>query len=299
MTNMVLLVGEQPAPNLLPLKHYNPSNVILVHTSRTARIASRLAQVIGNIVKQPFCDVEPYRVDPIKEELQSYIGKLGWTGNDLVFNLTGGTKPMATAAFEIARQMEATAFYYQTEDNQSLIHPYRYDRGSLVTDIPVSIAETLTLDSYLRLYVGDYEPDSLPKDPFEDMVYRALHENQWPGLEMMPAVYLKGVGPNVEVDMLARVGNQVAAFEVKRSASKKAIDQLNGVTDQRTLGTYTRKILVSANPLEVNNLELAKAHRMRVVVLESGVNDRLSPGDIDKLIDAVKDTLILDRKSAI
>jgi hypothetical protein len=291
--NMVLLVGEQPAPNLLPLRHYNPDQVALVQTTLPIiqERAKRLAAVIGNRVQQPLCQTDAYKVANIQRTLETYIREHGWAGSDLIFNLTGGTKTMALATYEIARQMGAAAFYYQTEDNQSLIHPYHFEHGKLVVDEPVLIEETLTLDQYLKLYAGTYTLNTKPKDRFEEMVYQALDASGLPNFEAMPSVYLSGLGGDVEVDMLVRIGNQVAAFEVKQTASKKGIDQLNGVTDQRTLGTYTRKILVSAEPLKYNHVQLTKAHRIQVVVLESGKSGQLSEADKEKLVNEVKNCL--------
>ena len=291
MTTMILLVGEQPAPNLLPLRHYNPTQVALVYTSLTQTRAERLAAVIGRKAQQPMCKTDAFRVADIQTALETYIQGQGWAGDELLFNLTGGTKTMALAAYEVARRMEAAAFYYQTEANQSLIHPYRFKQGKLIADDPVPITETLTLDDYLKLYVGSYTPNLLPKDPFEEMVYQVLSKSGLPDFEVMPSMHMIGLSGNVEVDMLARRGNQVAVFEIKRQAGKKGIDQLNGVTDQRTLGTYTRKILVSAAPLEPNNLELAKAYRIKVVTLPSGLGTALTDGDVQQLVRAVGESL--------
>lgn len=288
---MILLVGEQPAPNLLPLRHYDPSRVMLVHTDLTQKRAERLAAVIGTSVVQPLCKTGAFRIDEIEAALQKYLQEHGLASDELIFNLTGGTKTMALAAYEMARQRGARAFYYQTEDNQSIIHPFRFEQGHLIADEPVPILQTLTLDDYLKLYVGSYTLSQLPKDPFEAMVYEALQDSGFPDFEIMPAAFLTGLSGHVEVDMLVRLGNQVAALEVKQSPSKKAIDQLNGVTDQRTLGTYTRKILVSATPLDENNSELAVAYRIQVVVLESGKSGQLSPADSDKLVHAVRRAL--------
>jgi len=288
MTTLILLVGEQPAPNLLPLRYYTPAQVVLVHTRRTAPIAGRLKKVIGTVVVEPLCEVDAYAMPSIADGLRDYITRHGWSGDDLIFNLTGGTKPMALAAYEVARQSGARAFYYQTEDNQSLIHPYHFEQGNLVCETVEPIAATLTLDNYLRLYVGDYDTGKL-KEPLEIAVEQTLRR-RLPQYEFMPSVRLKKLAGNVEVDLLARNGNQIAAFEIKRQG-KKGIDQLNGVTDQRTLGTYTRKILISATPLESNNLELANAYRIRVVTLASAQSGALSQADEDELVRAVQETL--------
>ena len=290
---LLSLVGEQPAPNLLPFRHYEPQQVALVHTALAAshNKADRLAKLIGPRIVKPLCETDAYSVDLIRQKLEDYIHEQRWQGTDLIFNLTGGTKAMALAAYETARRWGAAAFYYQTEDNQSLIHPYRFEQGNLVADEPVRVAQSLTLNDYLRLYVGDYAPSALPKDSFEQTAFSALSQVRLPDFEVMPATHLKELSGNVEVDMLVRYGNQVAVFEVKRKAGKNGIDQLNSVTDQRTLGTYTHKFLVSARPLEENNVDLAKAYRIKVVVLESGRSGSLSATDAERLVAAVIDAL--------
>ncbi len=287
---MILLVGEQPAPNLLPLRHYHPTRVVLVHTrlpvSQTR--ANRLAAVVAAGVERPFCETEAYPVDSIRRTLEFYIAERCWAGRQLIFNLTGGTKTMALAAYETARQMNARAFYYQTEDNKSLIHPYHFEQGNLICEPVVPIKETLTLDHYLRLYIGEYKVGAL-KEPLEKMVEATLHEFL-PEYELMTSVRLVELSGNVEIDLLVRRGNQVAVFETKRQG-KKGIDQLNGVTDQRTLGTYTRKILVSATQLDPNNLDLAQAYNIKVVVLPSAQSGTLTEPDKQALVEAVRDTL--------
>ncbi len=288
MRILILLVGEQPSPNLLPTRYYKPERVGLVYTDLTKLRAERLATVLGALVQEPWCKTDAYRVKEIKEVLGDYVREQGWLQHELIFNLTGGTKVMALAAYEIARELNAAAFYFQTENNQSLIHAYRFDGGRLVAEDSMPISDTLTLDDYLKCYVGTYSLNMQPRDPFEDTVYQALRAVRLSSWEVMPAVYLTGVSSNVEVDMLVRYGNHVAVLEVKQTASKKGIDQLVSVTDQRTLGTYTHKLLVSATPLDENNMELAKAYRVNVIVLPSGKSGNLSPGDAEKLATTIK-----------
>jgi hypothetical protein len=66
---------------------------------------------------------------------------------------------------------------------------------------------------------------------------------------------------------------------------------LNGVTDQRTLGTYTRKILISATLLDSNNLELANAYKIKVVTLPSAQRGALTEADKQTLVENVKTAL--------
>ncbi len=292
MSVMILLVGEQPAPNVLPLRHYAPDKVVLVHTRRTKELAGRIANVIRSSfqVLEPFCDTDPYLVQEIKVKLDAYLAQHGLENDELIFNLTGGTKTMEYAALELARQRNAQTFYYQTEDNQSLIHPYRFEGGRFIVEKPFNIQQTLTLADYLHLYVGKTETSSKFNDVFEKNVYQTLKEAEaFPLFEVMPPTRLVGLNSTVEVDALTRMGNQVAVLEVKRTAGKGSLDQLNSAT--RLLGTYVRKILVSASSLKENNPDLAQAYNIRVIVLESGHTDYLTQDDMRKLITEVKSAL--------
>lgn len=285
MRIMILLVGEQAAPNLLPTRYYNPDRIGLVCTELTEQRAKRLEAVLVGLVQQPLCRSDAYRIQEIEQSLLGYIREQGWLEHDLIFNLTGGTKVMALAAYETARELNAAAFYFQTENNQSLIHAYRFDKKALVVEESIPISGTLTLDDYLKCYIGTYTPNMKARDPFEELVYRTLSAMPSPPWEVMPAVFLTGVGPNVEADILVRYGNQVAVLEAKQTAGKKGIDQLVSVTNPRTLGTYTHKVLVSATPLDENNLELAKAYHVTVIVLPSGKSGKLSQSDAELLTD--------------
>lgn len=290
---MILLVGEQPAPNLLPLHYYHPARVALVHTDRTELRARRLKKVIHSNVEEPFCVTDAYDVNQIRGALEAYINDESrkWASAQLIFNLTGGTKTMALAAYEVARNMQARAFYYQTEDNQSLVHPYHFENGNLVCEDSIPIEATLTLDDYLKLYVGDYETGK-PKDSFEKLVETVLRAHLLePEYEIMTSVKMKQLAGNVEVDLLARHGNQIAVFEIKRRADKSGIDQLNSVTTQRTLGTYTGKILISTTELESNNVDLARAYKITDVILPSAQDGKLTPEDEEVLVTSVKKVL--------
>lgn len=43
----------------------------------------------------------------------------------MIFNLTGGTKPMSLAAFLVAFQRKAPFVYFQTEGGHSLLFHYK------------------------------------------------------------------------------------------------------------------------------------------------------------------------------
>jgi hypothetical protein len=289
MSVMISLVGEQPAPNVLPVRYFAPDQVALVCTDRTLKQAKQTAKMIGDKIVRPFCETEAYRLELIRAKLERYITDHGWVKTDLLFNLTGGTKTMVIAALEIARRLNVQTFYYQTEDNQSLIHPYRFCEGNLICETPISVEATLTIDEFLRLYIARYKLGDFKND-FERKVAEVLM-TLGPGYEFLPNAILTGVGPNVEVDGVLRHGNTFAVIEAKLHAKKsEGIDQLRSVTDQRTLGTYTKRFLISADELHSNDQELAAAYRITVVVLPSGRHDAemFSNEDAQRLIKAIR-----------
>jgi hypothetical protein len=93
----------------------------------------------------------------------------------------------------------------------------------------------------------------------------------------------------VEIDGVVRFRNTIGVIEVCTHATKKdGIDQLAGVTDQKTLGTYTKKFLISADELHTNDQALAKAYQIKPIVLSSGRDKTLSDEDKRKLIGIIK-----------
>lgn len=296
--NMVLvsLVGEQPAPNVLPLRHYRPRQIVLVHTDFTAGMADRIASVISGefSIMRPFCKTDPFHVDNIRSELKEYL-EIQAPEADLLFNLTGGTKTMEYAALDVARQKQARAFYYQTEGNQNLIHPYHFtESGEMVCDLPVPAITTLSIKEFLSLYVRDFKPaeerENAGKD-FERKVIRILQE-LGVEYELLPNQRLSGLSENVEIDFVLRFRHTFAVGEIKLHGSKtNGVDQLNSATDQRMLGTYTKKFLISVDELHPNDVDLATVSRIETVILPSGGESELSKHDQENLVNRIRKVL--------
>lgn len=285
MTTMILLMGEQPAANLLPVRHLKPETVLLVYSERTKAQADRLGKVLTGVSITPLI-VDPYLIDRIAAEIRSALSAHQSDASDLLFNLTGGTKPMSLAAYDVAQELGAPFLYFQTEGSRSRIYRYGFDaqRRALLESTD-DIAESVTLDEYLRLYLDDYEATQW-REPFEQAVGNALEEADY---EVMYSVYPKHE-PAREIDLVFRDGNQIGIVEVKRQANKKAIDQLVAASGQRYLGTYVKRFVVSAQPLDKNNADLAKAHNVTPIELpdyEPG-QVTLSAESKEKLLAAVR-----------
>lgn len=281
---MILLVGEQPAPNLLPTRRLKPDVAVLVLTDRTRRVAENLAMLLKPVCRCLSCPVDPYKIPGIQDKLQKFLSD-NLPEHTFTLNLTGGTKPMALAAFCLSKMSGIPFVYFQTEGNRSLLYHYAFDGDKVILERADDLSETISLDDYLRLHLGAYETEA-PRNTFEREVFETLAAT--PGIaEVFTSVRPKNLGA-LEVDFAVRCGNHVGIGEVKSKGAKSGIDQINAVADPRYLGTYVRKFLVSAHPVHPNNQSLAQAYRIEVIELLSyGEADSLDTEDCQKLGDAV------------
>lgn len=275
MSTLITLVGEQPIPNLLPIRYLKPERVVLVHTtghSGTERVARRVAALLPPGVAA-YVPVDAYALGAIRAVLETQLA----AERDLLFNLTGGTKPMNFAAYALAAERGAPFLYFQTEgprgrDQRSLLYRYRWegDRPVLAQreELPGGL---ITLDEYLRAHLAGYQADDpfmeQPKPTsgwiFERAVYQALYG--WVD-EVLAGVRPEGVQEQVEMDLLVRCGNQVAVLELKSYGSgKEAIDQLTTAAAREYLGTYTARLAVIGGRVDERFKALARALRVGVV----------------------------------
>lgn len=271
MVILVSLVGAQPAPNVLPLDHINPGRVILVYTKTTQKVAQNTQRLLASekpaIVVDTFFLEDAYDLKDICDQLEAYLEKSVSTTDELIFNLTGGTKVMSFAAFELAKRRSTRTFYYQSEENKSEIHHYHFEGGTLVVDDSEPINTNLTLDQYLRLYLGGYNLEKLaPHHVFENLVFDAL-DDLGPDFEVIKRVCPLQETVN-ELDCVIRHGSVIAVVEIKTTADKKTVEEVNNITAEY-LGAYTKKIIVHANVLGWGTLELVEAHKIVCIHLPS------------------------------
>jgi len=280
---MILLVGEQPAPNLLPTRWLKPDTIVLVHTDRTQRIAENLRKLLQSEGDCLLVRVHPYRITEIMDEMQKCLAR-SLPNHVVTFNVTGGTKPMALAAFSLARAYDAPFIYFQTEGQRSHLYHYVFEEEVVRLDAIEELGDTITLDDYLQMYLGSCPPGE-PRNDLEFQVRETLQTRS--ELEVLWSLRPQGLGA-LEIDFVVRLGNQVGVGEVKTKGAKSAIDQINAVAEPRYLGTYIKKFLVSGNPVDRNNQNLAQAYRIEVIELPSyAESGTLSVDDRQKLIQSV------------
>ncbi len=274
-TVMIALIGEQPIPNLLPLRHRPPSEAVFLYTERTERIAQRLERLVkkeGRIIVH-LLPTSPYDIRKIREDLNEFIHRQGWAGPELVFNLTGGTKIMMLAAYSIAREMRAPFIYLQSEGKRSRVHRYEFCDNDYDEVGAEEVPGVITIGDYLMAHVDDLPSRNNPPEKkdlgilFEEAIEGALREVVD---ELESRLQWKG---KMELDLVVRIGNQVGIVQIGtegKARGRDGLDQLQ-ICAREFLGTYTHKILVinqtwgERDPLR----DLAKAWGITLIELPS------------------------------
>lgn len=272
---MVVLIGEQPIPNLLPILHLKPADVLLVQTPFTQNRALQLQKVLSSRVRSEFLTIDDaYNISKIYSALTDKIIQLGWSFAELTFNVSSGTKPMAFAAYQLAADNNCPVVYLQSEGRQSRLLEYHFngDRAELVRD--EIIPPLITITDYLLAYLPGFTETGFSKDDdgvelsiggrFEKILYQTLKPYVD---EIIAGVRPEGVKEQIEIDLVVRCGNQVGIIEAKTGSRKDGIDQLSTSGGQRYLGTYTAKFLVLGRILPASLKMLAEARNVTIIEL--------------------------------
>lgn len=292
MTTHLALIGEQPMPVLLIDRHLHPARTLLVCTRRTQPVAERLRRLIANCEVLP--QVEPYDLNQVVR----LLGERPPDEDGAVINLTGGTKIMMLGAFAHAMNRKTRFVYLESERPPQRLYVFAFTPAAIkqtVEELPTLIAA----DDYLRAHLDGYHCEGFSRESdgsltdggrFEQAVHQALA----PHFEILSGVKPAGVGDQIEIDLVIRHGNQVAIAEVKlgrgSEGPKKGIDQLSTAGSREYLGTYTRKLLITAGypKAEINAL----AREKQVAILQvKGYQDGLPLRSAQDLVQQVKSAL--------
>jgi hypothetical protein len=261
---------------------------VLVHSGRTERISKNLAGMMTGAAAIEPLSVDAYDIPAIISDLQGVVSP--YDPKDLLFNLTGGTKTMALAAYHVAAKLRCRSLYLRSEGGRSLLYAYCFDDDGLAQlGPPEEIEETITIKDYFQVHGVAYAHKHSGKvNQFETAVCSALESFVGKGISQVE----RGISPGpFEIDAVIRCKNQVGIAEIKTgrdATGNKGINQLNTASEQKFFGSYTARFLIVDRHGSQNRDELAKAHNIEVIVLESTQNGgALSADDTQKLIAAI------------
>lgn len=266
-STLILLVGEQPIPNILPIRHYNPERVICLYSDRTKIVYQRLCNLEQRHRDVSGICVDAYDIPSIVAVLRAQLATLD--GSDIRFNVTGGTKPMSFAALLVARELALPVLYIESEGSSSLVREYRWSTiGELMVQTSEVISAELALRDWFDLAfgTGNWEqlgPGTTDGAAFEAAIAAAIPRDRY---EVMTSVAAHG---QFEIDLAIRYGTQFAVVEAKCGNNGRKLDGLKQLAAlSKPLGTYTQ--LLYAITVEPNESHTAVMQLSRVKVLALG-----------------------------
>lgn len=141
---MFCLVSRQAMANVLPVFMYKPTDVILFTTPEENQCAKNLEELFlsKNIKVFRIENLDAYDYIKFKEAVKTQLEKID--SNDVVLNVTGGTKLMALAAYEAFAEKDKSIIYCDTE-HQNIINLFpSYSLTPLKAE--------LSVEEYLKAY---------------------------------------------------------------------------------------------------------------------------------------------------
>ncbi len=128
MKHHITLVGKEILPIYYAIKEYNSDCIHIIYTSETELIAYRISNIISLNIPCTLYKVLPYYVQDVVTICEKIHDK--FKGDDFLYNLTGGTKPMAFGAHSVALRNNAEVIYTSQQNeiinlNTYLVNPMK------------------------------------------------------------------------------------------------------------------------------------------------------------------------------
>jgi hypothetical protein len=300
MKTLINLIGEQPIPNLLPPLYLKSEKNILLYTDTTEKAANRIKRLLSDCVLKK---MGPYDLTTAINDIKSVVD----SQSENVFNITGATKIMSIAAYQVAKENKSKFVYLQSEGRRSLLFTYSPEASDYRKPLEEEIPELVNCDLYLKAHLPDYYTTGYSAEPnsnrltsggeFEKAICDSLDKQKF---EFLSGIRPKGVGNQIEIDLVIRLKgtNNVGIAEIKlgdkrEEGPKKGLDQLVMAAEREYLGTYTTRFLITQSNLSKQIKELAAAHHICIIddLQYEFRNQTLTSAAVAKLNDRIKEKL--------
>ncbi len=123
MRHHITLAGKEILPIYYAIKEYEPDYIHIVFTAETESTASRIYSIIMLTTPCTLHKVSPYYIMDVVDVCNKLQGQ--FIGDEFIYNLTGGTKPMAFGAHSVALRNSAQVIY--TSQQNEIINLNSYE----------------------------------------------------------------------------------------------------------------------------------------------------------------------------
>ncbi len=143
MNTMVCLVSRQSMANVLPVLMNKPQQVVLFATPEEKKSADNLEKLFSSksIAVKRIDGLDAYDYIRFKDSVKQQLEK---SNEDTVLNVTGGTKLMALASYEVFAEKDKKIIYCDTEHQKIVTLFPNYDASILSAKV--------TIEDYLLSY---------------------------------------------------------------------------------------------------------------------------------------------------
>lgn len=288
MTIMIALVGEQPLPNFLPVRYYQPGNLLLIYTARTRQKYEYLKVTLQKDVTVYGLETDAYDIPKIAKAIHEELDRIApFSSKQLVFNLTGGTKTMSLAAYQIAQLRNAPMMYLQSEGKNTRVYHYAWENQQLRSTNNELLPECISLHDVFDLYLGpgNWQEDGSGRcegSPFEDVLADVLRANRY---EVMVGVHT--MNGQIDVDVAVRSSNQYGIIEAKMGENGRKLDGIKQLsTAVRLLGTYSQTFYVITVLSQPAHTAITEASNIQIISLSGydRVTNILPSEDAEELL---------------
>lgn len=222
----VCLVSAQPMPNFLPVldRDFRPEEVVLLVSDKMQDKAGHLAEVMNRtcgIKKISRLPVQnEYEMEGLKEQLLDLLAN--YDNTQIAVNITGGTKLMAIAAYDLCKELNYSTFYFTPNQNQIRI----LDKKVFVNLKPENIKNKLKIEDFLKLhgYTAQGEVQRQSKRQLSELTQELVRgKNRY--ADTLSHFYA----------ILSRVGENVLKISLDEKADYKGMADLLGMFEQNHL----------------------------------------------------------------
>ncbi|MEZ4705632.1 MAG: DUF1887 family CARF protein [Caldilineaceae bacterium] len=258
---LISLVGHQPLPSLLAVRHLKPDMVMLLaskdHDSRKRynnllRILRNERKVDGSPLKLIDADiVDEWSMSDVIEKIECALEDVDEIAEArIICDVTGGTKTMSIGLVHFAKRHQGDVVYIASDKlhTRMLQFDFDLDRVGIRAESECPIARQIEIIDLFKAYLG-----------FERLEKKSPRTNQNnPGpfferdvglgfaqfVDKQESSVLVVSSGHEEADWVLQKQNHFAIVECKVNSDMiGGMRQLNNMASERYLGTYTAKIL--------------------------------------------------------